>query len=196
MNLPKDFNWKIYIYLNKDISGSTDKKDKKYIKKCAIDHFLNYGHKEKRRYKFENVPCDFNYKTYIKINKPILKEIVKNNEKKDDELYLQILDHYNNIGFYNKLSYKLEENIIVNTLNTIIHITHNFNGGTNVYIENLKNIYNKFEHIVINIVSENIIKIKDKNYDIDNLHILKNAIVISHHLLYFDLATSKYKINK
>ena len=193
MKLPKDFNWKIYIYLNKDV---TDKKDKKDMKKSAMDHFLNFGHKEKRKYKFENVPSDFNYKNYIKINKSILTEIVKNYEKKDDELYLKILEHYNNIGFNNKLSYKLEDNITINALNTIIHVTHNFNGGTNVYIENLKNIYNKFEHIIINIISENIIKIKDKYYCIDNLHILKNAIVITHHLLYFDVATSNYKINK
>ena len=186
MKLPKDFNWKIYIYLNKDV---TDKKDKKDMKKSAMDHFLNFGHKEKRKYKFENVPSDFNYKNYIKINKSILTEIVKNYEKKDDELYLKILEHYNNIGFNNKLSYKLEDNITINALNTIIHVTHNFNGGTNVYIENLKNIYNKFEHIIINIISENIIKIKDKYYCIDNLHILKNAIVITHHLLYFDVAT-------
>jgi hypothetical protein len=192
MNLPKDFNWKIYIYLNKDIIGRSDKKE---IKKIAIDHFLNFGHKEKRKYKFENVPSNFNYKNYIKINKSILKEIIKNNEKKD-ELYLKILEHYNSIGYYNNLSYKLEENISVNALNTIIHITHNFKGGTNVYIENLKNIYNKFQHIIINIVSENIIKIKDKHYCIDNLDILKNAIVIIHHLLYFDAATSSNKINK
>jgi hypothetical protein len=195
MSLPKDFNWKIYVYLNKDIVFTSDEKN---IKKNAIDHFLNFGDNEKRKYKFENVPSDFNYKNYIEINKPILKEILNHNEDNPDELHLRILQHYNTIGFHEKLLYKLEKYNAINTKNPIIiHITHNFSGGTNIYIENLKNIYNKFKHVVVNIVSENIIKIKNKHFSINSLdNILNNAIVITHHLLYLDETTSSNRINK
>jgi len=198
MNLPKDFNWKIYDYLNKDINVNIDKTNKNDIKQNSINHYLIHGYIENRRYKFENVPTDFNYKNYIKININCLNYfLIKYNENKDDdELYLNILEHYNNVGFYKKLSYKIEEDITINDLNTIIHITHNFDGGTNVYIDNLKKIYSIFEHIIINIFNENIIKINDKYYYIDKLNILNTRIVITHHLLYYDTNISKCKINK
>ena len=198
MNLPKDFNWKIYVYLNKDININIDKTNKNDVKQNSINHYLTYGYIENRKYKFENVPTDFNYKSYIKININCLNYfLIKYNEDKNhDELYLSILEHYNNIGFYKKLSYKIEEDITINDLNTIIHITHNFDGGTNVYIDNLKNIYCFFEHIIINILNENIIKINNKYYYIDNLNILNSRIVITHHLLYYDANISKHKINK
>lgn len=44
-NLPKDFNWEVYLDLNKDLVKSGIK-----TKETAINHFLNHGLKENRIY--------------------------------------------------------------------------------------------------------------------------------------------------
>jgi hypothetical protein len=36
----------------------------------------------------------------------------------------------------------------------IFHITHNFGGGTDVYIDNLKTIFDNYNHIIIRIIGK------------------------------------------
>lgn len=195
IQLPKDFDWKVYNYLNKDVNkGITDYKE---IQKNSIQHYLNHGYYEKRYYKFENIPEDFDYKIYLKINYESLKTIIENyrNTQDKNELYLNVLNHYNTIGF-NKLTYKLEDKFIINDGKTIIHITHNFNGGTNVYIQNLKDIYKSYNHLIINIISNDLIKINNKYYNIDNLNILNCKIMVVHHLLFINVKDFNHKLNK
>jgi hypothetical protein len=194
--LPKDFNWRIYNYLNKDINANIDINNKTAIKQNSIYHYLNYGFYENRKYTFENVPTDFNYKDYVKLNKSILGDILSKHNENNSQFYLEILEHYNNIGFYKKLSYRIEDDvIIINDPDVIIHITHNLNGGTNVYIDNIKKIYDEFKHIMIKIICRDLILINDKFYYIDKLTISNNKIIIIHHLLYYENTKSKYKIN-
>jgi len=59
-NLPKDFNWKKYLEINKDLPRNFSSLE-------AKNHFLNYGMKENRIYKFQ-LPDDFNWINYLKLN--------------------------------------------------------------------------------------------------------------------------------
>ena len=54
-SLPYDFDWEVYIYLYDDLK-SMDETDAKY-------HYLGYGYKENRLYKFD-IPEDFYWKDY------------------------------------------------------------------------------------------------------------------------------------
>lgn len=58
--LPLNFSVKNYLELNDDIGHLTDEQ--------AIQHFLNHGIKENRKYKFDILPFDFNYNTYLRLN--------------------------------------------------------------------------------------------------------------------------------
>jgi hypothetical protein len=63
--IPDDFCYKTYLFLNKDIR--IDLKDEK----SAIHHYLNHGYKEARKYHFSHIPDDFNSNNYLKLNKDI-----------------------------------------------------------------------------------------------------------------------------
>uniref|UniRef100_A0A6C0JHV5 Glycosyl transferase family 1 domain-containing protein n=1 Tax=viral metagenome TaxID=1070528 RepID=A0A6C0JHV5_9ZZZZ len=89
--LPKDFNWKTYVKLNKDLRNLKNKKE-------AIKHYIDFGINEKRKYKI-NLPIDFNWKYYIKVNDD-LKEITSKQDA---------INHYTNFGFYENRDYKEEE---------------------------------------------------------------------------------------
>ena len=68
--LPDDFDWEIYIYLYDDLKGLN------YTE--VYYHYLGYGFKENRLYKFD-LPKDFNWKDYYYFNKDIIKnDILKN----------------------------------------------------------------------------------------------------------------------
>jgi hypothetical protein len=69
-SLPDDFDWITYIYLYDDLKGMnyTD----------VYYHYLGYGIKENRLYKF-NLPEDFSWKDYYYFNKDIINDdIIKN----------------------------------------------------------------------------------------------------------------------
>ena len=91
-SLPDDFDWEIYIYLYDDLKGLnyTD----------VYYHYLGYGIKENRLYKF-NLPEDFNWKDYYYFNKDIIfNEIFKNTFGKEnynyEDLYNFIYNQNNN----------------------------------------------------------------------------------------------------
>ena len=90
----QQFNAKIYIELNTDLKDLTELQAKL--------HYENYGHKENRKYKYENIPVNFNEKIYIELNTD-LKDLTE----------LQAKLHYENDGYKENRKYKYE-NIPVN----------------------------------------------------------------------------------
>ena len=83
--------------------------------------------------------------------------------------------------------------------NKIAHVLHNYGGGTEIYVDNMINIFNQYLHIKIKIISENLYKIDDTINIIDNNkikeYLISNNIkfIFVHHLLYCDY---EHKINK
>lgn len=87
--IPTDFRWQTYISMNPDIKHVSNKAD-------AIHHYIKYGIKENRSYKY-NIPNDFNWKTYILMNSDLNHVTNK----------YTALKHYNDYG--------VNENRIYNT---------------------------------------------------------------------------------
>lgn len=58
IRIPEDFDWQIYLKINPDLTIKTPL--------FAINHYLEYGNSEKRRY--SELPYDFNWQVYLKIN--------------------------------------------------------------------------------------------------------------------------------
>jgi len=85
--LPKDFKWKIYLELNSDVKIS--------YKDDAINHYINYGIKENRPYKYE-LPDDFNWKSYLFLNTDLSKNINEN----------EAISHYMKFGIKENRKYK------------------------------------------------------------------------------------------
>jgi hypothetical protein len=85
--IPNDFDWKTYLDLNIDLNNLKTKEQ-------AINHYLNYGFNEKRRYSRNNLPSvvlpnDFDWKTYLDLNHDLNKLTTKE----------EALNHYLNYGF-------------------------------------------------------------------------------------------------
>jgi hypothetical protein len=97
MELPKDFNWREYLFLNKDLEHLGKKED-------LIDHYLNFGEKEKRDYKIDKynynkfLPKDFKWQDYYNLHKDLN---LKKNKK-------YVIKHFLLFGKNNK--YKLDNN--------------------------------------------------------------------------------------
>jgi len=87
MNIPYDFNWKLYLKINPDLNQNCNEND-------AIYHYLNYGIYENRQYK-QTIPYDFNWRIYLKLN-PDLNQY----SNKDEAIY-----HYLNYGIYENREY-------------------------------------------------------------------------------------------
>jgi hypothetical protein len=86
ISIPNDFNYIQYKYLNKDLDGMNELE--------CIKHYLNYGIKELRQYKFI-LPNDFNYIQYKYLNK----DLHEMNE-------LECIKHYLNYGIKESRHYK------------------------------------------------------------------------------------------
>jgi hypothetical protein len=165
----KDFNWKIYLFLNPDLNQNCNKNE-------ATQHYINHGRFENRPYKCILLPQDFNWKTYISIN-PDLKDC---NEK-------EAIKHYLIYGYYENRQYKFK---------TICHITHNYGGGTDVYINNIQNIFPNYSHLIIKIVDLNNVIIDDKNYALHSLNDFLNTseLLFVHNLLYTSTNNNNYEM--
>jgi hypothetical protein len=219
VSIPNDFNWKVYIKLNKDLNQNCNENE-------VVYHYLNYGVFEGRQYKVE-IPNDFEWRVYLKINKDLNENCTEDdvnyhylnygffegrtykvNLPNDFvwEIYVLINDdfpkdwgqkeaiyHYMNYGFFESFrSYK------INTKKKIYHITHNFGGGTHVYIENISKIFTNYNHIVVNIIDKDRIIIDNNKRDNNFLKNIINSedIIIVHHLLYYDEFYMCNKISK
>jgi hypothetical protein len=63
--IPDNFFWETYINLNPDL------KKHKFDKIKSEQHYIKFGFKENRNYYYTNLPSDFNYKIYIRLNKDL-----------------------------------------------------------------------------------------------------------------------------
>ena len=103
-NIPDDFYWRDYIEINSDLTHMTELE--------AKIHYENYGYKENRKYKYNNIsqnfdnlfndikthlPNDFNALEYIELNEDLrhMSEIEAN-------------AHYENYGYKENRKYKYE----------------------------------------------------------------------------------------
>ena len=87
-HLPIDFDWKIYLEINNDLTKCSEE-DAKY-------HYLNFGKFENRKYKKNNLPIDFDWNLYLKLNQDI-------DQTSNEE---QAKNHYLNYGIYENRQYK------------------------------------------------------------------------------------------
>lgn len=85
LEVPSDFHSEAYRILNKDLVKNFESDH------LLKNHYLIHGKKENRKYKFTNLPDDFNVENYKKLN-PDLQHLT------DDEAVC----HYEKHGFYEK----------------------------------------------------------------------------------------------
>lgn len=96
IDIPEDFNWKIYLELNPDLLKLNIVK-----RKHIIQHYIHYGKKEERQYKYDlQLPENFNWKIYLELNPDLLQFNI--NKRK------QCIDHYIRNGRKEKRKYKYD----------------------------------------------------------------------------------------
>jgi hypothetical protein len=130
INIPSDFDWKKYLELNKDLCCNN--------RSDAKRHYLEYGIKENRLYKFDisKIPIDFEWKEYIRLNKDL----------KDIDNKKGALLHYLTYGIKEKRAYKLnkettnKETTNKETTNKELNVGYDIK-STNVF-NDLKNKFN------------------------------------------------------
>lgn len=174
--LPKDFYWREYLVLYKDLSNITNKED-------AINHYINHGMYEKREYKINKnncldlIPSNFNWEEYYLVNKDLNPNLKKN--KKSCILHYLLFGKNkqykveDNIRLQNKkLSYKTISDRYNNNYNDT---DYNNNSNNNSNNNNTNNVIfkNKKKYEIINNKNYNdeicfIDKVKcdDENYDL------------------------------
>jgi hypothetical protein len=83
IKLPKDFYWKTYLTINKDLTNNLSTKEE------AERHYLKYGINENRIYNldFNKLPDDFDWKLYLELNSDLIGVKNKNEAKKHYILY-------------------------------------------------------------------------------------------------------------
>jgi hypothetical protein len=169
IDIPNDFDWKKYLILNPDLNQISDEKE-------TINHYINFGFIENRKYNID-IPNDFDWKNYLKLNLDL------NQETNCEDATL----HYKNHGFF--------ENRIYNNKKKIYHITHNFGGGTNIYVENMCKIFNNYNNIIIYILDDklSVNNVEVNKTEINNI-IINGHLLIVHHLIFIDANESKLKI--
>ena len=140
-----DFNVENYKKLNKDLSNLSNEE--------ALQHFKDFGRKEKRPYL---IPKEFDYQIYIKCNKDLF------NLNEHDALL-----HFINCGIKEKRIYKLpddfnvknykkfnidlshftDEQALEHFINNGIHEKRNYNFPNDFNLENYKNFYGDLHHL-------------------------------------------------
>ncbi len=125
------------------------------------------------------------WEEYLKIYTDL--QNIKNTQK-------DVWNHWLNYGKKEgRIIYK--KKILINNIdlinidsNVIIHITHNFGGGTDTYINNMISIINGYPHCKITIIDDDYIKINgivnSFIYFYDILKTKKIKCIFIHHLLY------------
>ena len=94
INIPPDFNWKVYLELNPDLLKLNIIK-----RKQIIEHYIQYGKKEERSYKYDlQLPEDFHWKIYLELNPDLLDSNI--NKRK------HCIEHYFKYGKNEKRKYK------------------------------------------------------------------------------------------
>ena len=126
------------------------------------------------------MPVDFNVEDYIVVNSefeesnkihtivPHTESIATNSEFEESNKIHAIVPHYEPTG------------------NNVFHITHNFGGGTHVYINNLINIFKNYRHYIVKIMKNETLKIDNLVKGGDVLNVLKTASLVIVHSVLFD----------
>ena len=96
INLPLDFNEKLYYKLNPDVYDLS-LLDPKFT---GSFHYINHGYFENREYKIK-LPSDFDEEIYYKLNPDVKEQNILNSE------YTGVL-HYTNHGYLENRLYKVE----------------------------------------------------------------------------------------
>lgn len=174
MSLPKDFYWREYVALNKDLYHMTTKEE-------VIKHYINHGINEKREYKITKYNClnllpyDFNWKEYY-----VFKNNPKINKTKQD-VYFHYLVYGRDKAYKSANNDKKEierENLNEskvknNNLNLIIYNSDNDDKNNNNSVNNINlTVKNKKKYEIIDNCdkgqSTNVqekIKYDEENYD-------------------------------
>jgi len=87
--LPNDFDYKTYKLLHSDLYL--------YNNEMLAKHYITYGYKENRKYKYEHIPYDFNAKEYLLLNED-LQHITE----------VEAKNHYEYEGYKENRKYKYE----------------------------------------------------------------------------------------
>jgi len=108
LDLPKDFDWKTYIFINDDLEKFCSTREQ------AESHYIHDGSKNKRMYKTINLPSDFDWECYLGLNYDVY-NVCKSRTS--------AIMHYEKHGFYEDRIYKLEQTDIPVDFNwtTYIH---------------------------------------------------------------------------
>ena len=108
--LPKDFDWKTYLFINSDVSNVYPTKEQ------AEQHYLNEGIRQKRIYKTIHLPNDFDWEYYLGLNYDVY-SVCKTKTA--------AIMHYEKHGFQEGRKYKLEQVDIPNDFNWSMYIHNN-----------------------------------------------------------------------
>jgi hypothetical protein len=173
--LPKDFYWREYLVLYKDLSNITNKED-------AINHYINHGMYEKREYKINKnncldlIPSNFDWEEYYLLYKDLNPNLKKNKKS--------CILHY--LLFGKNKQYKVQDNSrLQNKKSSYKSISDRYNNNNddtdynnNTDNNNTNNVIfkNKKKYEIINNKNYNdeiclIDKVKcdDENYDLLDL---------------------------
>jgi hypothetical protein len=168
--LPKDFYWREYLVLYKDLSNITNKED-------AINHYVNHGMYERREYKINKnncvdlIPSNFDWEEYYLLYKDLNPNLKKNKKScilhylffgKNKQYKAQDNSRLQN----KKLSYKTISDRYNNN-NTDYNNNSDNNNTNNVIFKNKKKyeiINNKNYNDEICLIDK--VKCDDENYDL------------------------------
>jgi hypothetical protein len=151
-SIPNNFNWKIYLQLNQDLDQKSNEKD-------VIDHYINYGIHENRKY-FIEIPLDFEWKIYLQLNKDL-------NQNSSE---IDVIQHYINHGINEKRHYS-EKFYSAKKYNNI--------GDISAFLSNIKNdSYKNNSFISENNIKKNTPRCVHNNKEKISLGLLESFILI------------------
>lgn len=195
-----DFDINFYKTIHEDLNNMTNNE--------LLNHYYNHGKNEGRlkneqQYlyflKIYNVIFKIFNINYNKISSRELHSQINgfvnllNKKKNINELVLNNDFKLQNLNKDEIISYFIKYNILDYDSyienNNVYHLTHNFGGGTNIYVDNIQKIFPNYNHIIINIIDQDYIIINndlkiDKSF-IKNIINTKGLLIV-HHLLYYD----------
>lgn len=179
--IPNDFDWKLYLKLNKDLPRN-------YNESECVNHYLTFGKNEHRFYKNIVLPKDFNWKTYLSLNKDLPRNYGKKEcifhylkfGKNERRQYTITNDDFKNIDLF-CYGISIDETNEINSMENI-SVNDNLNNNTIVFIDNKDECYDYLNcDLLINTKCfNNVVDNRFLQYNVDNniLDILNNFILI------------------
>lgn len=179
--LPNDFNWEVYLKLNKDLPRN-------YNGNECINHYLKFGKNENRFYKTVSLPEDFNWKTYLILNKDLSRNLTKKETslhyltfgKKENRDYKFTLDNIKEVSlFYYGVSVNETSEI---ELMEKMPINNNINSEKTIFIDSKENDFDSLncDFLVSTKLFNNVVDNRFLHYKADNdiLNVLNSFILV------------------